>query len=276
MANGNGFPPRALLLTVLGAYVRRLDEWISIAGLIRLMDELGVDEQSVRSAVSRFKRRGIVVPERRGGAAGYRMSESGHRLLEEGDARIYGRPRAALLDDGWVLAVFSVPDSKRADRHALRSLLAWLGYGNLSSAVWIAPWHVEAETREALVRRGLAGYVQMFRAHYEAFGTPADLVAQSWDLAELRARYVAFQRAAAPMARRWRSQTPGGRDAFVDHVLVLSEWRPLPFLDAGLPVEALPRDWPGPRAWETFHGLVERLEGPAFDYVREAIGDAAK
>lgn len=263
-------PLRSLILTVLGAYIRRLDGWISIAALIRLMGELGVDEQSVRSAVSRLKRRGIVLPERRDGTAGYTMSAEGLRLFEAGDARIYGRPRAARLEDGWVVAVFSVPDARRGDRHVLRSRLVWLGYGNLAPAVWIAPAHVAEETRETLLRLGLDRYVHVFRARYEAFGTVPELVRQSWDLDALRRQYARFHATVAPVVRR--AGRPGARDgrgAFVDHVTVLGAWRPLPFLDPGLPVEALPPDWPGTGAWEVFHELVGTLEPAAFGYVSE-------
>jgi phenylacetic acid degradation operon negative regulatory protein len=258
--------PRSLILTVLGAYIRRLDGWIPIAALIRLMDELGVDEQSVRSAVSRLKRRGIVVPERRAGVAGYTVSAEGLRLFEAGDARIYGRPRAARLEDGWLVAVFSVPDTRRSDRHVLRSRLVWLGFGNLSPAVWIAPAHVAAETTDTLLGLELDRYVHLFRAHYEAFGTVPELVRESWDLDALRTRYAQFHDAVAPVVRRARVT---GRQAFADHVRVLGAWRPLPFLDPGLPVEALPADWPGTGAWEIFHELVETLEPAAIRYVRE-------
>jgi phenylacetic acid degradation operon negative regulatory protein len=160
------------------------------------------------------------------------------------------------------VAVFSVPDSRRTDRHVLRSRLAWLGFGNLSPAVWIAPAHVAAETRETLVRLGLDRYVHLFRAHYEAFGTVPELVRQCWDLDALRARYAQFHAAVAPVRC---SETR----AFADHVTVLGAWRPLPFLDPGLPVEALPADWPGTGAWEVFHELVEALEPAAFRYVSE-------
>lgn len=274
------FPPRELLITVLGAYLRRLDGWISVAGLIRLMGELGVDEQSVRSALMRFKRRGLVLAERRNRAAGYRLSESGLRLIEQGDARIYARPQAAQLEDGWVLVVFSVPDTKRADRHVLRSQLSWLGFGNLSSAVWLAPWNVEPEARETLQRLGLDDYVNLFRAHYAAFGTPRELVRQCWNLEELRARYAEFEQAASPLMGRWpQGSSPAGAEALVDHVAILTLWRPLPFLDAGLPVQALPSDWPGLRAWETFHRLIELLEAPAVAHARaivEGSGEAAR
>lgn len=271
------FPPRALLLSVLGAYMRSLGGWMPVGGLIRLMGELGVEEQAVRSAISRFKRRGLLVAQRRERWAGYQLSDAGMRLIEQGDARIYGRPQAAELDDGWALVVFSVPDSKRADRHVLRSQLSWLGYGNLSPAVWLAPWHVEAETRQTLAQLGLAAYVKVFRAHYGAFGTPRELVEQCWNLEELRARYAEFEQAASPLAQRWpHGSAPDGVEALVDHVALLTMWRPLPFLDAGLPVEALPEDWAGPRAWETFHRLIELLRAPAVTCARAIMAGAAE
>lgn len=271
------FPPRAVLLTVLGAYARQFDDdWMSIAGLIRLMGELGVDEQTVRSAIARFKRRGIIESERRDRTAGYRVSASGRTLLEQGDARIYGRPQAAPLEDGWVLATYSVPDSKRADRHLLRAQLSWLGYGNLSAAVWLAPWHTAEDTRATLRRLGLDDYVKLFHAHYDAFGTPADLVAQCWDLDALAARYRAFLTATEALDRcRQDGCLPRGSEALVDHVRILSLWRPLPFLDAGLPAEGLPPGWPGLQAWETFHRLVALLAEPASACVREMVSNPA-
>src|SRR4051795_11372434 len=69
--------PRSLLMTFFGAFLRRLGGWIAVADLVALMGDLGLDEQAVRSAVSRLKRRGVIAPERRGGAAGYRLAARG-------------------------------------------------------------------------------------------------------------------------------------------------------------------------------------------------------
>src|SRR4051812_17418653 len=78
--------PRSLLMTFFGAFLRRLGGWIAVADLVALMGDLGLDEQAVRSAVSRLKRRGIVAPERRGGAAGDRLTTRGEASLEAGGA----------------------------------------------------------------------------------------------------------------------------------------------------------------------------------------------
>src|SRR4051795_10141886 len=62
--------PRSLLMTFFGAFLRRLGGWIAVADLVALMGDLGLDEQAVRSAVSRLKRRGVIAPERRAGGGG--------------------------------------------------------------------------------------------------------------------------------------------------------------------------------------------------------------
>src|SRR6266498_1761766 len=65
--------PRSLILDLYGAYIRRLGGWMAVSNLITLMGQLGVDEQAVRSAVSRMTRRGL------DGAAPYAPRAAGHR-----------------------------------------------------------------------------------------------------------------------------------------------------------------------------------------------------
>src|SRR3954468_3067986 len=84
--------PRSLLMTFFGAFGRDLGGWIAVADLIGLMADVELDEQAVRSAVSRLKRRGVVAAERRAGAAGYRLTPQAHAMLAAGDARIFERP----------------------------------------------------------------------------------------------------------------------------------------------------------------------------------------
>src|SRR5919206_5201253 len=98
-------------MTFFGAFLRRLGGWIAVADLIALMAEVGLDAQAVRSAVSRLKRRGVIAPERRGGAAGYRLTAHGEAILEAGDARIFGRDGGGRAGE-WVLVVFSIPEER--------------------------------------------------------------------------------------------------------------------------------------------------------------------
>lgn len=263
--------PRALIVTVYGLYAREAGGWFSIAALIRLMAELGVDDSAVRSAISRLKQRGLLEPRRKDGAAGYGLSSRGSEILAEGDRRIFQRPRASSAD-GWLLAVFSVPEQERARRHALRTRLAWLGFGTVAAGVWIAPGQLADEARDILAADGLSAYISLFKAGYLAFGDIREKVGQWWDLARLEQLYQAFIDAAAPVLAGWEGSAEHPGRAFADYVRVLTAWRRLPFLDPGLPPDLLPADWHGVRAAELFGQLRARLAEPARANVRELTG----
>src|SRR3984957_14399583 len=148
---------RHLIITVYGLYARHDGGWLSVAALIRLLADLGIEESAVRSAISRLKRRGILQSRRYGGSAGYQLSAEALAILREGDARIFRRRRAT-CDDGWLLAVFSVPETERQRRHVLRSELARLGFGMVAPGVWIVPAHPQNTTAETLRRLELDTY----------------------------------------------------------------------------------------------------------------------
>lgn len=265
--------PRALIVTIYGLYAREVGGWLSVSALIRLMAGLGVDEPAVRSSISRLKRRGVLEAERIDGTAGYTLSASARQILDDGDRRIFARPRAG-LDDEWIIAVFSVPESERSKRHTLRSRLTWLGFGTVASGVWIAPGHLEAEARDTIERHGLTDYVDLFRARHVGVTPTSEKVAAWWDLDELDRLYAEFDERFAPTLAAWRSRRrrDDEGEAFADYVRVLTAWRRLPYLDPGLAPELLPRDWAGSTAADLFFGLKRRIEAPAHRFVEQVRG----
>ncbi|OIJ94263.1 PaaX family transcriptional regulator [Streptomyces colonosanans] len=251
--------PRSLIVTFYGAYGRFATGPVPVAELIRLLAAVGVDAPSVRSSVSRLKRRGLLVPERTAaGAAGYALSPDARQLLEDGDRRVYATTSPE--DEGWVLAVFSVPESERQKRHLLRSRLAGLGFGTAAPGVWIAPARLYEESRHTLQRLALDPYVDFFHAAHLGFAPTAQAVARWWDLDAIAERHNAFLDRHAPVLQAWeaREDTPP-EEAYRDYLLALDSWRHLPYTDPGLPVELLPEDWPGARSTEVFRALHERL-----------------
>jgi phenylacetic acid degradation operon negative regulatory protein len=276
---------RNLIVTVYGLYARSDGGWLSVAALIRLLADLGVDEPAVRSAISRLKRRGILESRRQAGSAGYQLSAEALAILREGDARIFRRRRATLAD-GWLLAVFSVPEPERHRRHVLRSELTRLGFGMVAPGVWIVPAHPDDATAETLRRLGLDAYADLFHAEHLAFGDPVGKIRRWWDLDELARRYQDFIDAHEPTLRRWEREpvaaaaAPDGapaaaqavkHEAFADYVRALTDWRRLPYCDPGLPAELLPPGWIGIRAADDFFALRALLEEPARAYVQQVL-----
>jgi len=257
--------PRQLIVTLYGLYAREHGSWLSVAAVVRLMAALGVEEPAVRSSISRLKRRGLLDARRVDGVAGYALTEVAQEILADGDARIFGRRRAE-TSDGWLLVVFSVPESERDKRHQLRSQLTRLGFGTVAPGVWVAPGHLADEASEVLGRRGLAGYVELFRGAH--LGAARDRVARWWDLDQLHARYAEFLDRQEPVRARG---TDDAEQAFADYVRLLTDWRRLPYADPGLPLELLPADWNGARAADLFAELSARLAASARDHAEHLI-----
>lgn len=264
--------PRQLIVTIYGLYARAEQDWLSLASLVRLMSDLGVDAQAVRSSVSGLKQRGTLNSVKVGRTAGYALSASALAMLREGDSRIFDGWRATLTD-GWLLVVFSVPERERHRRHELRVLLTRLGFGTVSDGVWVAPGHLADETREAILELGLETYVDMFRGVHLAFADLRDQVQRWWDLEVLADQYRQFIEIYGRLQRGKTRQPPADREAFAEYVPMLTAWRRLPYLDPCLPLEVLPVGWAGVKARDLFSELDAQLAKPARNHAMNRIHD---
>lgn len=262
-----------LIITVFGLYARGEHNWLSVASVVRLMADLGVEGQAVRSAISRLKRRGVLRSERHENAAGYSLADPTLEVLAEGDVRIFERARA-VADDGWLVVVFSVPESEREKRHALRTSLTRLGFGTAAPGVWVAPGNLAGETRRTLERRGLSAYVDIFSGDHFAFGDLRSKVRTWWDLDELTALYADFLRRYRPVLDRTSAHGTTPLEAFRTYIPMLTQWRRLPYRDPGLPLSLLPPGWNGVTAGAMFDELNEALGGPAREHAMVVVHGA--
>ncbi|MEV7542261.1 PaaX family transcriptional regulator C-terminal domain-containing protein [Streptomyces sp. NPDC089915] len=259
--------PRSLIVTFYGAYGRSFEGAVPVSALVRLLGAAGVDAPSVRSSVSRLKRRGFLVPAKAAdGSAGYEPSDEARLLLEDGDRRIYG---AVPVSPEWLVAVFSVPEQERNKRHLLRSRLARLGFGAVAPGVWIAPAQLAEETEHTLERLHLTAYVELFRGAHLGFAPTAEAVARWWDLAALAKQHEEFLDLHEPALRALQSGPgPTPEAAYRTYLTALDTWRRLPYADPGLPRELLPADWPGDRAAAVFAELHTRLRDTGARFVQ--------
>jgi phenylacetic acid degradation operon negative regulatory protein len=245
--------PQTLLLTLLGSTALDRDVAIFSGSFVTVMARLGVSEHATRSTLTRMVNRGLLSRHRRGRKVYLGLTPRAAAVLREGEDRMW-RMGAVNRDTSgrWTLLGFSLPESRRDERHLLRSRLRWAGFGLLRSGLWIAPGTVDVTS--LLADADLRDHVVAFRAEP---AEPADIdrmVRDAYDLPAIAARYHQF-------LQRWdtRDPLPGAVDDLARHLLLLSDWLLLLRDDPRIPLLNLPPGWPAVPAQDVFHRTHGRI-----------------
>ncbi len=221
---------RSVVLSVLlGAH----PAWASAAELIRLTDDFGIKEATLRVALTRMVSAGDLVRS----ADGYRLSE---RLLarqrRQDDAM---RPQLRPWDGCWTTLIVTVVGTDPRTRAALRNTLQSKRFGELREGVWMRPDNLELDLDAQLRSR-----VRIVQARDDA---PVELAGQLWDLASWARtghRLLAEMSAATDVPARFVVAA-----GIVRHLLT----------DPVLPAELLPADWPGARLRAAYNDFAAEL-----------------
>jgi phenylacetic acid degradation operon negative regulatory protein len=246
---------QSVLLTFCGAYV--LDQRaVSAASFVRVLGDIGIREYATRSALTRMVRNGLLRTRRSGRQVYYGVSDTGRVVLTEAATRVWDKGVVLRRWNGeWTLFGFSIPESRRDERHSLRSRLTWAGFGMLQHGLWISPHPIDPHL--LLAESDAAHFVHGFVAR-PTIGTDVDtIIASAWDLESLAKRYRTF-------LARWDVPQPiPGATALSRQLLLATEWLLLVREDPCLPLQHLPEDWPGHRAQSVARALRAALAGPA-------------
>jgi len=264
------FRPRAALLTLYGDYVRYIGVEIGIGSLIKLLGNFDLSEQSVRSAVSRMCRAGLLKVRHSGVRSYYSLTEEGHSLLAKGTQRIFVR-RNNQWDGSWNIAIYSVPERERKARDRLRLELGWMGYGALGEATWISPYDRTREVKNLLQRLNIEEYVHIFNAQHQGSTDPRKIVSHCWDLGKIHQKYADFLTEYRPkleghLKRLQAGETIEPSECFVERFKLIHEYRKFPFLDPDLPQELLPENWLRPQTAALFDEYHDSLTEKANEY----------
>jgi len=259
--------PQSLIITIYGAFSRKNGNWFSGQSIVQLCFELDVNEDATRSALARFKKRGILISKKVNGINGYALSLNVKKTFEQGDARVLTR-RVPPINQGWILVAFSIPEETRAIRYQLRSRLLRIGFAQVTGGLWVAPLQLCDDAILLAKTLKIENYMSIFSAEHLAFKPTVQAVAEWWDLEGIAEVYKSFNATAKPVLNSWarRRTHPDPKLAFVDYTKILTNWRHVPYFDPGLPREYLPKNWAGYEATETFFGIHDRLSGPALNF----------
>jgi len=253
---------RSALFDVYGDHLRTRGSQAPVAGLVQLLEPVGIQPPAVRTAISRLVAQQWLEPVQLDAGRGYRATSRAIRWLDEAGARIYRRVDQT-WDGHWEIRLVD-PPVDRAARNRLRADLTFIGYGELAPQVWVSPYE-RAELDEVLERAGATSR----RVRADTIDpAPVD----AWDLDALAAAYHDFvDNADALLDHASRHDGDPDRAAFAARFHLVHEWRKFLFTDPGLPEELLPTDWPGRTAAELFTGEAERLKPAADRYVARCL-----
>ncbi|UVJ41458.1 PaaX family transcriptional regulator C-terminal domain-containing protein [Arthrobacter sp. CJ23] len=260
----------SLLRTVIGLYLRGTGGWMPTTGLLALMGALDVDGPVARTALSRLKKKEIVLPAARDGVAGFGITDGAAAMLARGDRRIFN-PRSMSAADRWCLVSFSIPETEREKRHQLRRRLHWIGCGTVAAGLWICPDPLRGEVEEILDDLSLRGMATLFVTDTPLVGgSMQDAAASWWDLDAVAGLHRDFIRHCGGLPA-----APAGAsaDAFAAYVRCIDRWRIIPYLDPGLPEGFLPGDWPGTEGIALFQRILAAYADPSAGFVKATLGE---
>jgi phenylacetic acid degradation operon negative regulatory protein len=253
-------PANSFITDICILFVREQGDWLATARWVSLLTTLGIPPSNARTALHRMTKAGYLERRPANGRPGYAISSAWIDWIEG----IEDEPTDDDGSDGWTLLNFSIPETQRAERHAMRTLLGRLGFASLGNGVWIASARRQPDARVALQTSGFADYVDLFRAEYDGFVDVPEFARRCWDIEEVADAYRTFIR---DLRRRLKHRLGADARTFVDVVCTNNAWRRINFADPALPSSALPSGWPRPEAKNLRDELLRRFLEPAREYV---------
>lgn len=248
--------PQALVMTLLGAFVRPRDHaGVWSGGLVRLLGEFGFSPGAARVALNRMVGRELLIPSKQGRFVHYRLTRRTVAVLAEGDRRIFTLGRVPNGGDLWTVLWHAIPEDRRTARARLVRRLRFLGFGSVQDATWIAPHDREEELAVLLADLGVAEHVGVMLGRPAATVDFVRFVARVWDLAELAARYRDFVTQFADV----RGDNCDDRQALLMGTRLVHTFREFPSLDPELPEDLVPAPGHRAEAVRLFHDLYPAL-----------------
>jgi phenylacetic acid degradation operon negative regulatory protein len=226
---------RSVVLSVLlGAH----PAWATAAELLRMTEDFGIKETTLRVALTRLVAAGDLVRS----DDGYRLSERLLARQRRQDSALHPVTRA--WDGNWITVVVTATGSDARTRAALRTAMLHSRFGELREGVWLRPDNLGSLT-DALPAE-VRPRVRVLHARDDA---PAELAAGLWDLPDWAGtghRLLGDMGRATGIPDRFAVAA-----AIVRHLLS----------DPVLPAELLPVGWPADRLRLAYADFAALLAG---------------
>lgn len=248
--------PRSLVFDLFGDYLRYRDGVVRLRALVALMACFDIPESTVRVVAARMRKEGWLESRREGRETAYALTDASWRLLDEGRTRIFARESDRGTATGaWSSTRFPRPTVPCASSCAN----GCPGWGSACCRRRSGSVRTTGSPRSGeFCRSPLGAARRAARPFGGCRGRPGHGVPLLGpDRPEQGVRGAGRPLPAAPRP------LPGGelrgRDALVERMRLIHDYRLFPFRDPDLPPELLPEGWVGRVAHEVFleaHGLL--------------------
>ncbi|MEM7332979.1 MAG: PaaX family transcriptional regulator C-terminal domain-containing protein [Chloroflexota bacterium] len=263
-----------VVMVLLGEYIRPRGGKIWLSDLLNLLETLNIGERTARSTITRMAREDWFTIERQGRQSKYAITPFGQKILQGGDWRL----EDSLLTDWdgrWHLITYSLPEDIRKLRDHLRKQLSWLGYGRLSTGLWLSPHNRQDEINQIIYTHKIEQYIHFFQGTYAGPLTNHQLITQCWNLPDLATQYEQFLNKYEGIPT---PKTLSPKDSFQARFWLTADLFPILRQDPNLPQALLPTDWIGIQGKRLFYKLRAQLALKTDCFINEMIngGTAGK
>lgn len=268
-------PPRArsLIVTVWGDALAPHGGEVWLAGLIRLLAPLGLNDRLVRTSVFRLARDGWLAGETRGRRSRYRLTPGGRARFAAAYRRIYAPP-ANDWDGTWEVVV-DPPGAAPAERQRLRDDVRWAGFGTLAPGLFVRPLVDGIAPTDEVPSRALRLHARDAAGAADALPL-ATIAPTLWDLPALARDYRRFLALFGRVIDRFRMRAIEASDpeqCFVVRTLLIHAYRRVLLRDPRLPASLLPLDWPGSAAYVLTRDFYRLTQGRAEAHLAATLAE---
>lgn len=248
---------KSLISTFFGDVVMPNDSFTWVETISAALAPLGVNERLVRTSLFRLREEGWVEATRSGRKSYYQLTSSAKSQTRLAERLIYYRD-APQWNGTWTLVFLVMQPLDAEGRNELEQELSWIGFGSVTKHVWAHPGAKSELVAERIARLGLQGKVICMRCENicdAELGFSVDdreLAALCLPIAEPEGGYQEFIKAFSTLldGEATLSVKGSAADMLSLRLLMMDEFRRVVLRDPHLPLDLLPADWAGQRAYD--------------------------
>ncbi|MCK4396458.1 phenylacetic acid degradation operon negative regulatory protein PaaX [candidate division WOR-3 bacterium] len=241
-----------IIFTLFGGYINPRGGEIRAGNLIKLLTPFGLSGNAIRLALSRMSKQGLIRSRKKGRESYYSLTKKGNDLMLGGKHWALEKEYKP-WDKKWRLVVYSIPEEMRHVRDTLRKKLRSIGFGSLSSSMWISPYDFKKELASLFKKLEVTKYVETFEAKYTGQREGQKIAAKGWSIHALENRYKEFLNKYSPLLSMLKEKIKKKKvidsgECFAQRFRVTAEFIDIALDDPMLPLELLPDNWVGLKA----------------------------